>query len=166
MNAPNDRIRDPVCLMWVDPQDHPLEHRGIHYAFCSEQCRERFLGSPGLYVSSAGYHAAAKQQGRQAARRRRWQLRRLPSDTKAEALHAALNAMMGIDGVHIAGPLVEVEYDLLQATAAQIEDCIESQGLRLRGSPWQRLCRGWVHYMEDTQVANMADRTGHSGHHH
>lgn len=166
MSAPNDRIRDPVCLMWVDALDHPVEHRGIHYAFCSEQCRERFLANPGLYVSAAGYHAAAKQQGRRLVRRRRWQLRQAPGDAKAQALHAALNAMMGIDGVHIAGPLVEVEYDLLQATAAQIEGCIEREGLRLRASPWQRLRRGCVHYMEDTQVAKMADGVGHSGHQH
>lgn len=159
-------IQDRVCLMWVAPDEYPLDHQGIHYAFCSEQCRERFLANPGLYVSARGYHGAAKQQGRQILRRRRWPLAAAPSSTRAQSLECALQSMMGIEGVHVFGESVAVDYDLLQATAEQVEACISGQGVALRNSLWDRLSRAWVHYVEATQVANLAEGGGRSGHHH
>lgn len=166
MNETHAKVRDPVCLMWVAPDEHALEYQDLHYAFCSEQCRQRFQANPELYVSATGYHAAAKQQGRQLRRKRRWLLATAPMNAQAEEAHAALAAMMGVNGVCVTGNAVEVDYDLMQATAEQIEHCIEGHGLRLSASVWDRLRRAWVHYVEDTQVANLASGASHSGHHH
>ena len=166
MSSSTERLRDPVCLMWVPPGQYPLEHQGIHYAFCSEQCRERFLATPGLYVSAGVYHGAAKQQGRQILRRRRWPLAAAPSSSQVRRLEEALTSMMGIEGVYVFDATVTVDYDLLQATARQIETRIAEMGLSLGSSFWHRLYRVWVHYLEDTQAANLADGGGPSGHHH
>ena len=41
-----DRVRDPVCGMTVDPHTtpHRAEHRGRTYYFCSAGCRAKFAG--------------------------------------------------------------------------------------------------------------------------
>ena len=48
----NDRVRDPVCGMTVDP--HTAKHRHTHdgrpYYFCSARCRERFVAEPARYL--------------------------------------------------------------------------------------------------------------------
>jgi putative ABC transport system ATP-binding protein len=43
---------DPVCGMRVDEwtADITMEHAGIHYAFCSSRCRERFAQAPSHYA--------------------------------------------------------------------------------------------------------------------
>lgn len=38
-------MRDPVCGMMVHTLDHVVDYKGIHLAFCSEQCKERFLAN-------------------------------------------------------------------------------------------------------------------------
>ena len=47
------RIKDPVCGMDVDPSTtpHQVRHEGVDYHFCSSGCRDKFLASPGKYVS-------------------------------------------------------------------------------------------------------------------
>jgi P-type Cu+ transporter len=48
----NDRVRDPVCGMTVDP--HTAKHRHTHdgrpYYFCSARCREKFVAEPARYL--------------------------------------------------------------------------------------------------------------------
>jgi heavy metal translocating P-type ATPase len=50
--AANDRVRDPVCGMTVDP--HTAKHRHTHdgrpYYFCSARCREKFVAEPARYL--------------------------------------------------------------------------------------------------------------------
>ena len=39
---------DPICGMRIDPEDAvaTAEHEGVRYWFCSEACRDAFLGDP------------------------------------------------------------------------------------------------------------------------
>lgn len=164
------RVLDPVCLMWVEPGQYTVEHQGLSYAFCSRQCQERFLANPSLYVSAAGYHAAAKQHGHELTRRRRWVLARTLTPPQRATVQEAISQMMGIVEVQVDEAAVTVGYDLLQATAAQIEACIEAQPEAALRRRWRdRLWRAWVHFLEENQVANLASQGsshGHSGHHH
>lgn len=50
----DEKARDPVCDMWVDPGSHAVNYLGIRYVFCSRQCYERFLANPHVYVGLPG----------------------------------------------------------------------------------------------------------------
>jgi hypothetical protein len=48
-------IRDPVCLMTLDPRRAAamVEYKGQTYYFCSDGCRQKFLAQPGLFLDKA-----------------------------------------------------------------------------------------------------------------
>src|SRR5574337_51480 len=54
-------IKDPVCHMEVPAASFATEYAGGHYAFCSAQCKERFLANPHLYVGFPGNKAPAQE---------------------------------------------------------------------------------------------------------
>lgn len=57
----NETVKDPVFHMEVPATSFAIEYAGIHYAFCSAQCKERFLSNPHLYVGLPGHNAPAQQ---------------------------------------------------------------------------------------------------------
>ena len=66
--------------------------------------------------------------------------------------------MRGVKKVTVAGDGLEITYDLLQATAKQIEFVIVTFGARL-GEGWgDRLRRAWVHFEEETVIGGMEVR--------
>lgn len=150
-------IIDPVCGMAVPPEQHGLTYRGMHFAFCSEQCRERFLRHPGLYVGYPGWRAI-KAEGQSVIKRRRIRLEHPLADQQAALIRSYLATMMGIQEVVIRGTEVEIVYDLLQATAEQIENALGEAGAEL-GSGWsERLRRAFVHYKEETESETLGTR--------
>ncbi len=147
-------VTDPVCGMAVPPDQHARTFRGMHFAFCSEQCRERFLRSPGLYVGRPDWRPV-KARGRRVTKRRRIRLEHPLASRQAEAVRSRLEAMMGVDAVLIRGDKVEIVYDLLQATADQIERALGEAGAEL-GRGWaERLRRAFVHYEEEVESENL-----------
>ena len=58
------QVKCPVCRMLVPSDQLALIYQGMHFAFCSGQCRERFQANPHLYVGVPG-EKAPKQQGAQ-----------------------------------------------------------------------------------------------------
>ena len=48
-------MRDPVCLMELDPRQAVamISHRGQAYYFCSSGCRDKFLAQPGIFIDKA-----------------------------------------------------------------------------------------------------------------
>src|SRR3569832_1883039 len=66
----DDTIEDPVCGMQVSRDSFAIEHLGIHYAFCSQQCQDRFEANPHLYIGVPG-EQAPKREGRGGGGRRR-----------------------------------------------------------------------------------------------
>ena len=42
----NETVKDYVCQMQVPSTSFATEYAGGHYAFCSVQCKERFLANP------------------------------------------------------------------------------------------------------------------------
>ncbi len=159
----NDRMVDPVCGMQVEQEAFAIEHMDIHYAFCSQQCLDRFNATPHLYIGVPG-EKALKQQGMEVIKRRRFRLEPALTDAQASTLIQELKAMMGIKHIAITEDSISITYDLLQATAEQIEARIGQIGVDL-GTGWgERLQRGFVHYLEECEVGNL-EVTAHKGHH-
>ncbi|HED19101.1 MAG TPA: YHS domain-containing protein [Gammaproteobacteria bacterium] len=164
MNIEEQQIRDPVCNMIVSADQNAIDYLGIHFAFCSLQCKERFLANPHLYIGAAE-HKSPKQEGREILKRRHFRLTEPLPDEMAALVADSIRAMMGIKSIDIDGAAIEVTYDLLQATAQQIESQLESAGAAL-GKDWgQRLRRAFVHYTEETEVDSMETSSSPHQHH-
>lgn len=147
-------VIDPVCGMAVAPDAYALTEAGIRYAFCSQQCRDRFVANARLYVGTPG-HPAPGQAGRVVIKRRIFRLDHAPDAQQAEALAAGLRAMMGVKDARVEAERVALTYDLLQATAEQIEARMAEVGARL-GAGWpERLRRGFVHYLEECEIGSL-----------
>jgi len=177
MNDSPERVKDPVCEMMVSPEQHEAIHAGLRYAFCSLQCRERFVARPGLYVGVRG-RRAPKQRGMRLIRQRHLSLGNTLVRDEEAALIAALREMMGVvDARYVEEPPaftplsqprisevlaaaagIEVTYDLLQATAAQLEQRVAEVGGRLRDGPGEKVRREFVHYLEDCDLADLEVR--------
>lgn len=149
--------KDAVCGMQVESGKHQIEYLGKSYSFCSSQCRERFLANPHLYIGIPG-QMAPKQEGVSVIKQRRLRLAQPLSPDHAKLLNESLQSMMGIQAVGIEGNSILVTYDLLQATAEQIEERLAEIGVQL-GEDWPEcLRRAFVHYEEECEVGNLEVR--------
>ena len=123
----------------------------------SPQCRERFVANPHLYIGVPG-HKAPKQEGKAVMKQRRFRTEIALSVEGADLLRQELCAMMGVAAVTVDGNEVCITYDLLQATAAQIEARMAEVGVQM-GEAWpERLRRAFVHYLEECEVDSLAVR--------
>lgn len=156
----------PVCSMEVNADDISLEYHGTYYAFCSNQCLERFQANPHLYIGYPGVKAP-KQEGKEVLKQRTLKLSEPLSSELAGMVIDHIRAMMGIKDVVINGDQIKITYDLLQATEEQIEQEIANSGGVL-GQNWaDKLRRAFVQYMEETEVLTMEARPGSMrGHNH
>lgn len=147
-------VNDPVCGMRVPEGQLATTHLGIRYSFCSQQCRDRFVAHPQVYVGLPG-QKAPKQEGVEVIKRRTLRLATpLPAEA-ASLLSGALSEMMGIKAVLVEAARIEIAYDLLQVTAEQIEARIAETGTQL-GAGWGDALRtAFVHYVEECTVGSM-----------
>lgn len=150
----NEIVEDPVCHMMVPATSFALQYEGIARAFCSEQCRERFLENPHLYVGRPG-HKAVAQQGEKVIKRRSFVLSAPLEGMQEEQVRLALLGMMGVQEVCIDGNKIEIQYDLIQATAEQIADQLALIGANL-GSGWvDRLKFAFINYKEECEIGSL-----------
>lgn len=172
--------RDPVCGMMVDEWAHQVVHRGVGYAFCSLQCRERFVSAPGLYVGRT--LLAPKQKGMELIKRRRMEFGVPLTQAQFVELNDALLSMMGVmtlrsvevmvdagcdlqrsgseTGMTVSIKAAEVSYDLLQATALQLERKIVTLNATLSNEWGEKLQRDFIHYLEQCELDDLAIRPG------
>ncbi|BCO32122.1 hypothetical protein TspCOW1_22250 [Thiohalobacter sp. COW1] len=169
MQHVEDQIRDVVCGMWVSPVSYPLEFRGMHFAFCSEECRERFQDNPGLFIGNPG-EPAAKHSDEAWRKSRRIHLGKPLDQHQAEQVINRLNGLMSVTARRPKTDVLEVDYDLMQITARQIEGALEAAGVDLGGGWGERLKRSFVHLLEETESASREVEpmggSAHSGHRH
>lgn len=155
----NKIVEDPVCHMTVSETSFNTEYAGIRYAFCSAQCKERFLANPHLYVGSPGRKAAA-QQGKKIIKQRRMVLSAPLDNGQANIVELALREMMGIVDICIEGKEIDIRYDLMQVTAGQIADRLATVGSEL-GSGWMdRLKLASINYQEECEIGNLEVDSG------
>lgn len=149
-------VKDPVCGMVVGEHKVEMTYAEVHYAFCSNQCRDRFESNPHLYIGQPG-HKAPKQKGVEILKRRHFKLEQSLSLTDANVLANELYDMMGIRNIQINDMDIDVIYDLMEATAEQIENRMVEIGIKL-GEEWsQRLRRGFIHLLEETEISSMEE---------
>lgn len=160
MTTRNDRRIDPVCGAEVNAHQNETVYLGIRYAFCSQQCSDRFVAHPHLYVGLPG-RKAPKQEGREVLKRRRLHLDPALSSEQASLLSNALATMVGVKKVFAEGDKVEITYDLLQVTAEQIEAKISEICLCLGGDWLGRLRLAFVHYQEECEAGNLEVQEPH-----
>ena len=171
--------RDPVCGMMVDEWDNQVLYRGVGYAFCSQQCRERFTSAPGLYVGRRGL-PAPKQKGVEVIKRRRMVLGVPLTEAQFVELKGALTSMTGVMAVRSGERMadrrcdlqriesgarmptrveaVEIIYDLLQATARQLERKIVDLNATLSDGWGEKLQRDFLHYLEKCELEDLEIR--------
>ncbi|VAW83477.1 hypothetical protein MNBD_GAMMA14-1793 [hydrothermal vent metagenome] len=165
MGTESSKVRDPVCEMMVDPQQLAIDYLGMHFAFCSEQCKQRFLDNPNLYIGTAG-HKAPKQEGQEVLKRRRLKLSEpLSAEVKAQLIER-VQSMMGIKRIDVEDGIVDITYDLLEATEAQIEEAIAQSGAELGHGLARRLSRAFVQYLEETEIENLEVKPQSHAHSH
>lgn len=156
-------VKDPVCHMDVSVSSFPAEYLGVHYAFCSAQCKERFLENPRLYIGVPGKTAPA-QFGKTVIKRRRFVLASPLDTTQAEQVKQVLSEMMGVQEVCIEGDKIEIQYDLIQVAAEQIADQLALIGASL-GEGWlDRLKLGFINYLEECEVGSLEVKAHKSCH--
>lgn len=149
-----DAIEDPVCHMVVEATSLPLDFEGLHFAFCSAQCKERFQANPHLYIGFPGTRSPA-QKGANVVKRRRMVLTE-PLDTlQSEQVKRELLEMMGILSVCIEGNMLEIQYDLMQATADQIASKLAQTGARLGGGWIEGLKLAFINYLEEREIDSL-----------
>ena len=148
------KLKDVVCSMEVDSNSFAYDYMGTRYAFCSAQCRERFLTHPHLYVGHPG-DPAPKQQGRVVLTQRVFKLDAALGPAQAHTLINHVHALMGVESVDVRGAKVVVGYDLLQVTAEQIEAAFEAAKAHLADGWAARLRRGFVHYSEECEIGHL-----------
>ena len=150
----NETVKDYVCHMQVPSTSFATEYAGGRYAFCSAQCQERFLANPHLYIGFPGRQAPA-QEGKQVIKRRRLLLSASLDAMQAEQVKQALLEMMGIHEVCIEGDKIEIQYDLIQATAEQIADKLASIGADLGGGWMDRLKLAFINNLEEIEINSL-----------
>ena len=168
MLSDSGKVKDPVCEMWAVPEQNAVNCLGMRFAFCSQQCKERFLANPHLYSGLPG-EPAPKQTGQQVVKRRRLRLEAPWSGPGAQRFVERLHDMTGVFAVEIKAEELTITYDLLQATAEQIETALQQAGGH-PGRGWaERLRRALVHYLEESEVDALEVRSGchrHGEDHH
>ena len=150
----NETVEDPVCHMQVPSTLFATEYAGCHYAFCSAQCKERFLANPHLYIGFPGRKAPA-QEGKQVIKCRRLLLSEPLDATQAEQVKQALLEMMGIHEICIEGDKIEIQYDLIQVTAEQIADKLALTGANLGGGWIDRLKLAFINNLEEIEINSL-----------
>ena len=144
----------PVCGMDASTSEITSKHFGVVYHLCSQQCLENFTARPSLYLGIK----SPKQKGKREIKMRIFLLDSPMPETCRGSLIAELSEIMGVQEVQVSGAKVSISYDLLEATATQIEQAIEQAGAKLGGGWAERLKRGWIHYTEENALDNLAAR--------
>ncbi len=119
-------LEDLVCGMFVDSDDISADYQGDHYAFCSEQCRERFQANPQMYTGVKKNES--KPDERDYYQCLTLKLAETLPMVVVDKLTEDLREMMGIQYVEVYNDEIEISYDPFQATESQLETAITRSG--------------------------------------
>jgi hypothetical protein len=132
------------------------EHLGMHYHFCSEQCRTNFLSRPLLYVGKD----VEKTDRKEILKCRKFKLDQPLTIPQSEKISKELGLLMGIKQMDVQSQTIAITYDLRQCRAEQVEACLSGAGIKL-GEGWSdRLRLGWIHYTEENELDNLNAQPG------
>ena len=149
-----NKSRDPVCQMLVESDLYVIIYMENKYLFCSQQCKDRFLSNPYLYIGKPG-KPSPKQRGSVVIKQRVIKLDHVIPDDIQQHITDTLNQMMGIRDITIQQDTIKISYDLLEVTINQIESALEKTGNQLSSSWGDILKRAFINYFEETEIANL-----------
>lgn len=153
----------PVCKMLTDEMSLGYEYQKVHFSFCSEQCRQRFIANPNLYFGQPGKPSVG-YQNKSIIKQRVLYLDKVIPDDVVNTISESLMTMMGIKDVQVTGNKINISYDLLEATIEQIEAHIEQMGQHISNNWLNRLRNAFIQYSEETELDNLEQAKGHSCH--
>ena len=142
----------PVCKMSVEGSSLHKTYKGIDYWFCSSRCATRFDSRPHLYVGDPWRGQSVKQKGQEVIKSHRINLNIELSPLISEFLSRELKKLMGLKSVNVKGPTIEVTYDLIQISLADIEAVIEDAYGGLKSGIVESLRRGLIHNSEECEL--------------
>ncbi|MFV2055616.1 MAG: hypothetical protein ACC707_04070 [Thiohalomonadales bacterium] len=154
MNLDSDKVIDPVCEMMVGPDENSLVYLEMPFAFCSIQCKDRFIANPHLYIGYPG-EKAPKQTGKEVIKNRKIVLDSVLDSDDVTRVYKALNSLMGIQQLSVTDKHIEISYDLLQITLLQIETTLNSMGVPLDRKWIDRLRREILRESEELLLDSM-----------
>jgi len=140
--------------MRVDTAEFEYNYLHINYWYCSEQCKQRFIANPGLYVGKPG-EKSPRQQGREIIKKRRISLGKPLSQETRVALVQCMSNIMGIKKAQYDKNDIVIEYDLLEVTAKQIISALLNAGLELESGVLQGIKQSLIDVAEETQLASL-----------
>ena len=161
----NTILTDVVCGMELNSDDISLDYQKIHYAFCSNQCLERFQLNPHLYIGYPGSEAP-KHAGIVVLKKRKLKLAEPLPQEVADLFIECIEAMMGIHYIEINKNRIHITYDLLQVTESQIEETITDVGVTLGNDMMEKIRRAFVNFTEEIEVESLEARPRSKGGHH
>lgn len=138
----------PVCGMKCDLTVPMESHDGMHYYFCSDQCRDTFIQHPKLY----GTH---RHSGDRCIKARYFRFAQPVSTNDQDGIRACVETLMGIESACFEEGLLRVTYDLLQVNATRIESAIEKAGFALEEGLMHRIRRELIQEQEETDLTNL-----------
>lgn len=147
----DEKTNCPVCGMEVDENEHEITYKQMRFAFCSDQCKERFLAHPHIYIGFPG-QPAPKQEGQVELKRRRLHLSEPLSVDDAALVQQVIGAMMGVNDVSASGNRIDVTYDLLQVGLKELGAALQDVGAQLGGDWIKRLKYALLHESEELQL--------------
>jgi len=161
----NNKVHCPVCNMDTQENNIHSEFEKLEFFFCSNQCQDRFIANPHLYIGHWG-RLSAKQRGECILKKRIIKLERTTQNNLAEKITKGLSAMMGVKEVSIEGERISICYDLIETTSLQIESEIEQLGGYLKDDLVERTKLAFIHYREEVEIDNLEQDTCSSHNHH
>src|SRR5512143_3758774 len=109
MATEHEKVKDPVCGMRVLPDQNALVYEEMHFAFCSQQCKERFQANPYLYIGVPS-EQSPKQAGQKLLKRRLMHLERPLSAADGQLIREHLLEMMGVRSVDVEEKKLTITY--------------------------------------------------------
>ena len=155
----------PVCQMASVKYDLWRSYHGIKFWFCSQQCLDRFIAHPGLYVGNPKTGLAEKKKGRVEIKSHRIVFSKSLNEKEMAKLTEDLHQMMGIKALKFSQGDMLVNYDLMEVSLADVEAQIFLSLGEFDAPLVERVKRGWIHYTEECELENLARPSKESGCH-
>lgn len=131
--------------------------QGVGHYFCSNQCLNRFIKHPHLFVGDPLRGLSEKQKGRRVLKTHALPLVIEVDEQTRLRIEVSVNNMMGVDDIKCTEKTILVTYDLIQISLNDIENnIIELLGKALDESFVENIKRGFFHYIEECELENLA----------
>lgn len=155
----------PVCGMKVVHEELWRTHFGVKQYLCSQQCVDRFVAHTGLYCGHPKTEPSEKQKGRVQIKRHKILFSEPISTQSMAEISEAVRVMMGVKSLKAHREAIYVTYDLMEVSLEDIEKTIERILGKIHSPVIEHVKRGWIHYTEECELANLEHHEKGGGHH-